>query len=180
MESDRSGKELIQILQKAYSGELAAALAYRGHWRSLNDQVERVAIQRIEQDEWRHRERVGAMLESLGATPKRAREAKSRLIGRSIGLACHMLGRFFPMYFAGRLESGNVVEYQVAASYASALELTEFQNDLLVMAAVEEEHEMFFLSVVSGHRLLPLMSSLFKWEAATASRKSCAAYETID
>ena len=31
------------------------------------------------------------------------------------------------------------------------------------MARVEKEHELFFLSVVTGHRLLPLMCSLFKW-----------------
>jgi rubrerythrin len=177
-ESDR--QQLIEILQNAYSGELAAALAYRGHWKSLANEGERDSIQKIEQDEWRHRERVGEMLECLGVTPRRAREAKSWLIGRSIGLACHMLGRFLPMYFAGRLESGNVVEYKEAASHASALELTEFQVDLLVMAAVEREHEAFFLSVVTGHRMLPLISVLFKWEAASPLRKDGAAYETID
>jgi Uma2 family endonuclease len=28
-------QNLIRILQSAYSGELAAAFAYRGHWKSL-------------------------------------------------------------------------------------------------------------------------------------------------
>ena len=177
-ESDR--QQLIEILQNAYSGELAAALAYRGHWKSLANKDERDSIQKIEQDEWKHRHRVGEMLASLGAKPRTAGEAKRWLIGRTIGVACHVLGRFLPMYFAGRLESGNVVEYEVAASYASALRLLEFQRELLVMAEVEKEHEMFFLSVVSGHRLVPLVSSLFKWHGATTSRKSCAAYETID
>jgi hypothetical protein len=67
------------------------------------------------------------------------------------------------MYFAGRLESGNVIEYQVAASHAGALGLKEFEADLLVMAQVEKEHELFFSNVISGHRLLPLVSGMFGW-----------------
>lgn len=180
MNQERDRQQLIEILQNAYSGELAAALAYRGHWKSLANEDERDSIRKIEQDEWKHRRRVGEMLASLDASPRRAREVRRWLIGRVIGLACHVLGRFLPMYFAGRLESGNVVEYEVTASHASALELTEFQVDLLVMAAVEREHEAFFLSVVTGHRMLPLMSVLFKWEAASPLRKDGAAYETID
>jgi hypothetical protein len=67
------------------------------------------------------------------------------------------------MYFAGRLESGNVVEYQNAAAHAAALGLAEYEADLLVMAGVEAEHEQFFLTVITGHRWLPLISSLFGW-----------------
>ncbi|HJZ68764.1 MAG TPA: ferritin-like domain-containing protein, partial [Blastocatellia bacterium] len=102
-EGDR--QQLIEILQDAYSGELAAALAYRRHWKSLANEDERASIQNIEQDEWNHRRRVGEMLASLGASPRKAREVRRWLIGRVIGLACHLLGRFLPMYFAGQLES---------------------------------------------------------------------------
>src|SRR6185503_20158374 len=91
------------------------------------------------------------------------REAKLWLIGRTIGLACHFTGWFLPMYFAGRLESGNVIEYEVAAAHAAALGLTEFEADLLLMARVEKEHELFFLSIITGHRLLPIVSGIFGW-----------------
>jgi hypothetical protein len=158
---------LIQILQGAYSGELAAGFAYRGHWESVKSPHERAAIQKIEREEWIHRRRVGEMLASLGGAPKRRREAKLWVIGRTIGLACHMMGWFLPMYFAGRLESGNVVEYEVAASHAAALGLKEFETDLLEMAGVEKEHELFFSSVIVGHRLLPVISALFGWGKAT-------------
>ena len=162
---DPSGhrRQLIQILQAAYSGELAAGLAYRGHWKALKDANERAAIQKIEHEEWVHRKRVGEMLASLGAGPLKYREAKFWMIGRTIGLACHVIGWFLPMYFAGRLESGNVVEYETAALHAAALGLKEFEADLLVMAGVEKEHELFFLAAVSGHRLLPLISSFYGW-----------------
>jgi demethoxyubiquinone hydroxylase (CLK1/Coq7/Cat5 family) len=160
---DRDRQELVRILQGAYSGELAAGLAYRGHWKSVKRADERAAIQKIEREEAVHRQRVGEILASLCARPLKFREAKMWMIGRTIGLSCHALGRFLPMYFAGRLESGNVVEYEDAASHARALGLTACEADLLVMARVEKEHEMFFLSTVTGHRLLPLVRAIFKW-----------------
>jgi demethoxyubiquinone hydroxylase (CLK1/Coq7/Cat5 family) len=160
---DRDRHELVRILQGAYSGELAAGLAYRGHWKSVKNADDRAAIQKIEREEAVHRQRVGEILESLGARPLKFREAKMWMIGRTIGLSCHVIGRFLPMYFAGRLESGNVVEYEDAASHARALGLLEFEADLLVMARVEKEHEIFFLRAVAGHRLLSLMRAIFKW-----------------
>ncbi len=147
----------------AYSGELAAGFAYRGHWKSVKNRDERAAIQKIESEEWIHRKRVGEMLAVLDSAPLKLREAKLWMIGRTIGAACHVIGWFLPMYFAGRLESGNVIEYQVAASHAGALGLKEFETDLLAMARVEKEHEMFFLNIITGHRLVPIVSSVFGW-----------------
>jgi demethoxyubiquinone hydroxylase (CLK1/Coq7/Cat5 family) len=40
---------LFEILQLAHSGELAAALAYNGHWRSVRDAGEREHIRIVEQ-----------------------------------------------------------------------------------------------------------------------------------
>src|SRR5262249_51251779 len=111
-------QKLVSLLQLAYSGELAAAYAYRGHWKSLKNTSERMQIQKIEQDEWEHRRDVGEMLQQLDAAPSRWREFKMRIIGRVIGLSCHVIGWFLPMYLAGRLESRNVLEYRHAAAYA--------------------------------------------------------------
>jgi hypothetical protein len=172
MNHDAQRHRLIQILQGAFSGELAAGFAYRGHWKSVKNETERAAIRKIEMEEWVHRKRVGEMLASLSARPQRLREAKMWLIGRTIGAACHMIGWFFPMYFAGRLESGNVIEYETAASHAAAQGLGDFEADLLLMAGVEKEHELFFLSVVTGHRLLPLASSLFDWGKPAFSERT--------
>ena len=160
-------QRLIEILRSAYSGELAAGFAYRGHWKSVKNHDERVAIQNIEHEEWVHRKRVGEMLASLDSRPGSFRETKLWFIGRSIGIACHFLGWFLPMYFAGRLESGNVIEYQHAAMHAAALGLREFESDLLVMADVEKKHEDYFLDVISGHRWLPFVARLFGWGVAS-------------
>lgn len=91
MDQQHSRQQLIEILQGAYSGELAAGLAYRGHWKSVSNADERAAIQKIEREEWAHRKRVGEMLASLGAAPLKRREAKLWIIGRTIGIACHLI-----------------------------------------------------------------------------------------
>ena len=85
------------------------------------------------------------------------------LIGHTAGAACHVTGWFLPMYFAGRLETANVGEYESAARHAAELGLIDFENELRVMAAVEREHEIFFMSVAANHRLLPFVRAIFKW-----------------
>jgi hypothetical protein len=68
-----------------------------------------------------------------------------------------------PMYFAGRLESKNSVEYEDAAVFAKELELHDCLGDLLVMARVELEHEIFFRQIVTGNSLLPVIKRVFGW-----------------
>jgi demethoxyubiquinone hydroxylase (CLK1/Coq7/Cat5 family) len=154
---------LIRILQNAYSGEIAAAYAYRGHWRSLKPSSERDRIQQIEAEEWDHRRRVGSWLAKLGARPRALREKVFWTIGRTLGISCYISGWFMPMYFAGRLESQNTVEYEDAAAFARELGMDECLDDLLDMARVELEHEIFFRETVAGHRLLPVMKKIFGW-----------------
>ena len=154
---------LIRILQNAYSGEIAAAFAYRGHWKSLKESAEKTEIKKIEAEEWHHRERVGRWLETLGAKPRAFREKVFWTIGRTLGATCFLSGWFMPMYFAGRLESGNIVEYREAAGFAKELGMNECVEDLLDMARVEAEHEAFFRQTITGHKLLPVMKKVFRW-----------------
>ena len=156
-------ENLVRILQNAYSGEVAAAYAYRGHWKSLKDSPEKERIRAIEAEEWHHRTRVGRWLETLGAKPRKAREIAFWTIGRTLGVTCFVSGWFMPMYFAGRLESKNSVEYEDAAVFAKELEMHECVEDVLDMARVEVEHEVFFREMVTGHRLLPVMKKVFGW-----------------
>ena len=156
-------QNLIRILQNAHAGEIAAAYAYRGHWKSLRESPEKARIKEIEAEEWDHRTRVGEWLSKLDAKPNAIREKIFWTIGRVIGAACFLSGWFMPMYFAGRLESGNVIEYEDAATFARELEMDECVEDLLDMARVEAEHELFFREMVTGHRLLPVMKRVFRW-----------------
>ena len=150
-------------MQNAHAGEIAAAYAYRGHWKSLEESPEKIRIKEIEAEEWEHRTRVGEWLAKLDAKPNAVREKIFWMIGRTLGATCFLSGWFMPMYFAGRLESGNVVEYEDAAAFARKLEMDDCVEDLLDMARVEAEHELFFRGMVTGHRLLPTMKWIFGW-----------------
>ncbi|MCC6572328.1 MAG: ferritin-like domain-containing protein [Planctomycetes bacterium] len=149
-------QKLIHQLQLAYSGERAAALAYRGHWRSLRDVETRDRIRQIEEEEWHHRALVGRMLKELGKKPRLFRELRAFLIGRVLGLLCHVSGRFLPMYGAGKLERKNVKEYEVAARHAVDSGHPEYVDCLLLMAEVEWDHEKFFRAQVEGHSWLSM------------------------
>ena len=55
--------ELVDLLQRAYSAEKAAAFAYQGHAGSVKDRDEKNAIRQIEIDEWNHRKEVLALMQ---------------------------------------------------------------------------------------------------------------------
>ena len=156
-------QNLIRILQNAHAGELAAAYAYRGHWKSLKESAEKTEIKKIEAEEWAHRENVARWLVKLDAKPRRIREAIFWTIGRSLGVLCYVSGWFLPMYFAGRLESQNILEYEEAAHFADEIELKECVKEMLEMSKVEAEHELFFSQTVANHRLLPVTKKFFRW-----------------
>lgn len=153
MAADTNTDDLVALLQLAYSGELAAAHAYNGHWRSVRDGAERARIAEIEQEELDHRKLVGKMLTSLGAAPNRSREIRASLIGKMLSFLCHVSGWLAPMYGAGRLESSNVREYETAARFARECGREDLIDCLLTMAEVEWEHEKYFRSRVLTHPL---------------------------
>ncbi|HET6892015.1 MAG TPA: ferritin-like domain-containing protein [Pyrinomonadaceae bacterium] len=149
LESEK--KNLVAILQLAYSGELAASYAYRGHWHSVKNPDEAARIAEIENEEWHHRKLVGEMLQSLKSGPNFRREVRAAIIGRTLGALCHITGWFAPMYGAGRLESKNIREYEAAARYARGCGRDDLVDCLLTMAEVEWEHEKYFRSRVLMH-----------------------------
>lgn len=145
--------QLITILQSAASGELAAGFAYRGHAASVRSVAERARLQEIEQEEWHHRALVRGLLADLGGGPSSSREVVFWIIGRTIAILCRVGGWFLPMYGAGRLERGNIEEYEAAARYAEESGHTEMIDCLLTMAEVEWEHEFYFRDRIHGHWL---------------------------
>lgn len=148
---EASRRDLISILQLAYSGELAAGYAYNGHWKSVLDAGERDRIRQIEDEEWEHRRQVGAMLASLGTAPRPGREIRATIIGKALGLLCRVSPWLVPMYGAGRLESRNIGEYEDAARHACGCGRGDLVDCLLTMAEVEWEHEAYFRARVEEH-----------------------------
>ena len=152
-------QRLGRLLQLAYSGELGAILAYLGHRRSLADPGERLELRRILEDEVRHRRHLLRMLAELKLAPDPYRERKLTLIGRSIGLLCRIGGWFIPMYGAGRLEWQNIIEYERAARLALLAGREDWVGELLGLAEVEWDHELYFRQKAESHwasRWVPL------------------------
>lgn len=163
MDEHDARRRLIGMLRSAYSGELAAGLAYRAHRKAVSNAGERAALAKIEAEEWIHRRDVGILLHRLGGRPQRVRDMWMRIVGRSAGASCHLGSWILPMYFAGRLEHANIREYVDGAGYARLLRLPDVERALLEMAGVEREHEAYFLRTVAAHPWLPALRRLFAW-----------------
>ena len=163
---------LVAVLKNAHAGELGAARAYRGHWRSLRDAREVAEIQNIEREELEHRLYVGNMLRELGAGTDARLERRMSWIGSAVSAFCRFGGWFAPMYGASRLEAANVQEYEDAARFAVLAEEPQLAMDLLRMAEAEWEHERYFRAKVLSHWLArfipvwePLMPRQHIWES---------------
>ena len=185
---------LVRLLQKACSAERAAAFAYVGHAASLRNPVAKAAVKQIEDDEWKHRENLRGLMLRHEVPVSRWQEVKYWLIGRCISASCHVIGRFMPFFFAGKLESGNVCEYFVMMRHFHSLGIREHDAMLYEMGMKEKEHEVYFLEQIKASRLMPLFQRLFSWgrgqavndvdlqnkEPVEDSAKYCKGYEAED
>lgn len=158
----------VDLLQRAHSGEKAAALAYRGHANSVRNPQEKQEILQIEKEEWHHRARLLDMLSELEEKPKKSLEITFTLIGKTIAFLCHIGGWFIPMYGAGKLERGNIVEYEVAARLAHQANLPQYIDELLNFAEVEWEHEQYYRKKVESHWLKKIFPT---WKMAPEQKK---------
>lgn len=159
-------KELVKLLQMAYSAEKAAAFAYIGHAASVKDKAEKAAIRQIELDEWNHRREVLAIMRQYNIPVSSFYELRFHMIGKIISGSCFVIGWFMPFYFAGRLESGNVCEYFRMMQFFHELGIYEHDAVLYEMGIKEKEHEVYFLSKIKNNRLLPFFEKYFFWGKA--------------
>lgn len=158
-------RQLVKLLQKAYSAEKAAAFAYQGHAGSVKDPDEKASIHQIELDEWNHRREVLAIMKQYGIPVSRLYEMRFHVIGKIISWSCYVIGWFMPFYFAGKLESGNVCEYFRMMKYFHEIGITKHNEILYEMGIKEKEHEVYFLSKIRNKKMLPFFEKLFGWGA---------------
>jgi hypothetical protein len=156
-------KALIDLLQRAYSAEKAAAFAYQGHAGSVKDKTEKAAIRQIEIDEWNHRKEVLAIMMQYDIPISRFYEICFHVIGKIISFSCYVIGWFMPYFFAGRLESGNVCEYFRMMQYFHELDILEHNQVLYEMGIKEKEHEVYFLGKIKNKKMLPFFEKIFFW-----------------
>jgi hypothetical protein len=159
---------LVDLLQKAYSAEKAAAFAYQGHAASVKNPEEKKAIRQIEVDEWNHRKEVLEIMTEYEIPVSRYYEIRFHIIGKLISASCHVIGWFMPFYFAGSLESGNVCEYFRMMQYFHSLGITKHDQVLYEMGIKEKEHEVYFLGKIKNNRLLPVFQKYFSWGMNTS------------
>lgn len=160
--------DLAHSLQLAHAAERAAAFAYIGHAAALRNEEDRIPVREIEADEWQHREEVKKIMDRYSIPVSRYLEWKYYLVGKCIGLSCHLLGRFMPYFFAGRLESGNVCEYIVMLQRFRELGITDHDEVLYEMGVKEKAHEVYFQEVIEGEPWLPYFEKIFNWGAETS------------
>ncbi len=163
--------ELTNLLQLAYSAEKAAAFAYQGHASSVSNPQDKITIHQIEKDEWEHRAEVLKIMKEYNIPISKWYEVKYQVIGKTISYSCYVIGWFLPMYFAGRLESGNVEEYFRMKDFFEQKGITKHHDCLVEMGMKEKEHELFFLDKINHHKWLPIFEKLFSWGANRSFNK---------
>ncbi|HEV3272173.1 MAG TPA: hypothetical protein VGZ93_08335 [Candidatus Methylacidiphilales bacterium] len=154
---------LVELLQRAYSAEKAAAFAYIGHAGSLKNREAKAAVKQIEDDEWGHRKNVLVIMQKYDIPISTYYEVKFHIIGRVISSSCYVIGWFMPYFFAGKLESGNVCEYFVMMQYFHSLGIRDHDEILYEMGMKEKDHEIYFLNQIKSSRLLPIFEKIFAW-----------------
>jgi hypothetical protein len=155
--------QLIDLLQKAYSAEKAAAFAYQGHAGSVKSGEEKKAIRQIELDEWNHRKEVLILMNKYEVSISKYYEFRFHVVGKIISASCYVIGWFMPFYFAGSLESGNVCEYFRMKQFFNELGIKDNDIVLYDMGIKEKEHEIYFLEKIKTNKLLPFFEKLFAW-----------------
>lgn len=155
--------ELKNLLQLAYSAERAASFAYQGHAGAVKEPEDKKRIKEIEDDEWIHRADVLKIMQEYEIPISTWYEVKYFIIGKIICYSCYVIGWFMPMYFAGRLERGNVNEYFIMKDYFNQLNITKHDAILAEMGMKEKEHEVYFLSKIKTHKWLPFFEKVFSW-----------------
>lgn len=156
-------KQLIDLLQRAYSAEKAAAFAYQGHAGSVKDKMQKAEIRQIELDEWNHRTEVLQIMKLYDIPVSKWYEIRFHIMGKTISAGCYVIGWFMPFYFAGSLESGNVCEYFRMKQFFNGLGITAHDAVLYEMGIKEKEHEVYFLSKIKNNKLLPFFERIFNW-----------------
>lgn len=163
--------ELMDLLQKAYSAEKAAAYAYQGHAASVKDIAAKKAIRQIEEDEWNHRREVLQIMQYYNIPISKLYELRFAVIGKVISFSCHVIGWFMPYFFAGKLESGNVCEYFRMKQFFNSMGIHTWDKILFEMGIKEKEHEVYFLGKIRESKLLPLFERIFNWGANKSMNK---------
>ena len=143
--------EVDRWLQRAHAGELGAALAYRGHARSVRCPHERRRIHAILREELEHREEAAALLAARGARSDAKLDRRIARVGRLAGIACAITGHWAPMIGAAFAEAVNVGEYRHLRAAARAAGDDAVADFARRAQRLEAEHAAWFATCAERH-----------------------------
>jgi demethoxyubiquinone hydroxylase (CLK1/Coq7/Cat5 family) len=134
--------KLISLLKRAHAIEIGAYHAYEGHWRSLpTGSVAQDTIKAIQIDEKNHREDLVKILAGFGYRSNPVYDAVLWCIGKSISIACYVMGYKAAMLGAKVMETmGSAIYFDISRE-AAKLGMRDLSNTLYVMGTNEETHE---------------------------------------
>ena len=131
-------------LRLSYSSELGAALAYRGHARSVHSATDKETILKISDDEHQHREHLLAIMSKRGLHPWFPLEYLFWLIGSTVGVGCSIWGEWASAFGASILEINGISEYQRIAKLAKYVGDQELIEIMTEFAENERVHHNYF------------------------------------
>jgi demethoxyubiquinone hydroxylase (CLK1/Coq7/Cat5 family) len=134
-------------LKVAYSTEIGAATAYRGHSAATKDPDVAAHIAFIEAEEHRHRARVGEMMDAFDARPFLPLEWVFTVVGTVIGFGCRVWGEWASAFGAAQFEFGGMGDYRRAAKAARSIDREDLAVELDHMEQDEADHRAFFLAL---------------------------------
>ena len=142
-------KRLLFELKLAYSTEIGAMRAYRGHAAATREDDVRADIEQIEADERHHRQEVGALLARFGARPWGWLEDLPHHRRRDAWDATW--GGWASAFGAAQFEFGGAGDYRRAARAARELGDEVLARQLDLYQRQEEAHRRYFLALASWY-----------------------------
>ena len=143
--------EVLRWLRRAHAGELGAAIAYRGHARSVRRPAERARLYRILAEELRHRAEAAALLAARGADCDRRLGCNVARLGRIAAISCAFTGHWAPMLGAALAEAINVGEYRHLGRAALAADDRDVADFARRSQRLEREHAEWFVAAAARH-----------------------------
>lgn len=134
-------------LKVAYSTELGASTAYRGHAAATADPDVAAQIRQILDDELHHRKTLGDLLTEFDAVPYTFLEWLFWCVGNVISVGCHLWGEWASAFGAAQFEFGGAGDYVRAAKAARAVGREDLAVLLDEFQAQETAHRAFFLAL---------------------------------
>jgi demethoxyubiquinone hydroxylase (CLK1/Coq7/Cat5 family) len=138
------------MLRLTYASELGAATAYAGHAAHVRLRGHQPHIEKVRDDELRHRAELLVMLEGRGLRPWAILDLFFFCVGTTVAFGCRFWGDWASATGASWFEVNGVAEYRRLASVARRLGDEGLATTFDHMAEHEQAHSDLFRELARG------------------------------